>query len=147
MSVMNFCFNAQLGTGDIYHAARLPGGDRIGVLIFTSLFTDARATAQQLNANQPDGGAWSDVFHAAGRGSLLWTLRRRKLRNESIGLARTFALNALAWLVNTGEVTKLDVRVERNGAHRAFITVFYTELNGVEQEFNDVLTIGDSDAV
>ncbi len=149
MSVMHFCFNAQLATGDIAHTQRILATDRVRNLLFTSLFTDARASADLLEDSELDaGGAWSDLFHPGGRGSLLWTLRTRKITTETLALARTYALNAIRWMEAANEVKSIDdVVAEKTQPNRCDMRVFYTDLNGVKQEFVRSLNLAGSDGI
>lgn len=100
-----------------------------------SLFTDRRA---QEGDDLPDGvegfgadlrGWWGSAFLLTGAmGSRLWTLKRSALTGETRQRARDFALEALAWLTETGiasavrvetevaagGILKLGVEIERN---------------------------------
>jgi phage gp46-like protein len=66
-----------------------------------------------LPAGQTDRrGWWADAFPAiAGDrfGSRLWLLRRSKQLQESLIVAREYAEEALAWLVEDGAASKVEV--------------------------------------
>ena len=137
MSVMQLLFNTATFSTDVCHGRYLGNGSRIHTLIMTSLLTDAYAeNVEDLPAGETDRhGCWSDTFHPAGRGSLLWTLKREKLTQQVMNRAKDMCDAALQWLVDDNELLSLRVDVQKIGSHRAAITVFYTDLNGDENVF------------
>ena len=56
------------------------------------------------------GGCWSDEF-IMGTGSRDWTLKREKVTAQTIGLAKRFYEEALAWLVHDKHVKTITVDV------------------------------------
>ena len=92
-------------------------GMRTAILI--SLFTDARAPAgAELPERGADQGGWwgndfpADDTRGGELGSTLWLLRRAKVTRAVIEQARQAALSALAWLIEDGVVSALDVEAE-----------------------------------
>ena len=82
----------------------LASDDGLETAVILSLFTDARARDDDtLPAGQTDRrGWWADAFPAVAGdrfGSRLWLLRRSKQLQESLIVAREYAEEALAWLV------------------------------------------------
>lgn len=106
-----------------------------------SLFTDARALEGD---ERPDGiegfgadlrGWWGSAFMASGAmGSRLWTLKRSALTNETRQRVRDFALEALAWLTETGIASA--VRVETEVSDRGILKIATViERNGETERF------------
>ena len=73
--------------------------------IVMSLFTWRRADKDD---ELPAGASRQGWFGDSGLGSRLWTIR--KLSSEAIVDARAFAAEALAWLVDLGVASAIDVR-------------------------------------
>lgn len=82
----------------------------IGSAVLASLYTDARATDEQL---APLGGTdprgwWPDT-EGDRWGSLLWLLRREKATGATLTRAREYVREALSWLVSEGIVQGVEV--------------------------------------
>ncbi|VWX62610.1 phage GP46 family protein [Sphingorhabdus sp. 109] len=118
-------WNASTFTGDIVlQDGALAIDDGMRTAIFLSLFTDARAPD---DAELPEQGAdrrgwWGNGFAADGLssrheevGSLLWLLRRSKVTNATLALAKTYATAALQWLVTDRVARSVLVEVEAQG--------------------------------
>lgn len=79
--------------------------------VILSLFTDRRAEpADRL----PDGtndrrGYWVDVYNDRPLGSRLWLLFREKEQDEVLRRAKTYAEEALAWLVEDEIAESVEV--------------------------------------
>jgi len=87
-------------------------GLRTAVLI--SLFSDMRADeADALPTNDADRrGWWADTFAEIDGdriGSRLWLLSRSKQTDETLELARGYARDALAWLIEDGIASSVVV--------------------------------------
>lgn len=92
----------------------LASDDGLETAVVLSLFTDARARDDDtLPAGQTDRrGWWAAAFPAVAGdrfGSRLWLLRRSKQLQESLIVAREYAEEALAWLVEDGAASKVEV--------------------------------------
>ena len=79
------------------------------VAVEISLFTDRRATADEINgfkrgqpARTSRRGYWANFFRDNVQGSGLWLLDREKRRAETIARAQTYATDALNWMVLEG---------------------------------------------
>ena len=86
--------------------------------VVISLFSDRRATEDELPAGEADRrGWWGDAIDDDGdqTGSLLWLLEREKASDEIAAKSEHHVREALAWLVNDGLATALEVTAERNG--------------------------------
>lgn len=81
--------------------------------VLISLFSDARASPDMLDAIDNDGdlrGFWGDITNPSdSTGSLLWTLKRQKQLTSTLAKARGFASAALQWIVDDKIATRVDV--------------------------------------
>lgn len=87
----------------------------LATAMILSLFTDARA---QDDDAPPSGdpndrrGWWADQFAAVAGdefGSRLWLLDRAKQTNETLLLAKQYALECWAWMIEDKVVASIDV--------------------------------------
>lgn len=91
--------------------------DGLDTAVVISLFTDRRATADQLPAELPQDdlrGWWGDVRPiVAGdkTGSHLWLLAREKQTSETLSRARKYVRDALQWMIDDRVSPKVDTRV------------------------------------
>jgi phage gp46-like protein len=102
------------GADWVLDGSLLAGDAGLMTAVIISLWTDARALDDDaLPPGQSDRrGWWGDSFPVAERdrfGSRLWLLRASKQLQESLNLARTYAEEALAWLVDDGVARKVEV--------------------------------------
>lgn len=97
--------------------------DGLSSAVLLSIFTDRRASPDDLVPPEDDPRGWP--LEAAGDrwGSRLWLLERAKSTRENIALARASVLEALAWIVEEGIAEKVDARVELGGPDRLYIEV------------------------
>jgi phage gp46-like protein len=136
-SALQFTRNDAIGSGDTVNSRSLKQGDWLQAAVFTSLFTDARATEEQTPDWATDqGGYWGDMFYDESFGSLLYTLKREKLTGLTLRRAEDFCKAALAWLKKAGHVKKVAALVEKISAHRAGILITLTLPNGSIKTFN-----------
>jgi len=84
-------------------------GLRTAVLI--SLFTDARARDDdELPSNDGDRrGHWADTYSTSSQGSRLWLLERAKENQATLDNAKTYAAEALQWLVEDSVAQTVNV--------------------------------------
>jgi len=105
-------------TGDlVLSEGQLSQDEGLESAILHSLFTDRRATADDLKAYDKTGrrGWWGDLTLAAAGdqyGSLLWLLEREKLNAQTAERARQYAADALKWLVEDGVAVSCVVETE-----------------------------------
>ncbi|HVT35409.1 MAG TPA: phage GP46 family protein [Nevskiaceae bacterium] len=89
--------------------------DSLRASVLVSLFSDRRATAEQLAEAglSPDDrrGSWTDTFAADGdrQGSLLWLLARERQTDKTLRRAREYAEDALRWLVSDAIASSVTV--------------------------------------
>ncbi len=93
--------------------------DGLETAIRLSLFTDRRALEGD---DLPEGtgafgedlrGYWADPYMTTGAmGSRLWTLKRSSLTAATRQRARDYCLEALAWLVELGIATEIQIETE-----------------------------------
>ena len=105
---MIFSVNGQLTDG--VHC------DRLTRAVIISLFTWRRAEPD--DDTDTVNGWWGDSFPTVANdriGSRLWLLRRSKLTNSTAARARDYARQALAWLVDDGVASRVDITAIRTG--------------------------------
>jgi phage gp46-like protein len=137
MTALQFQNNLAVGSGDTVNGKTLQQGDWLASVVYTSLFTDARATREQT----PDwathqGGYWGDSFNTRSLGSLLWTLKREKLISSVLLRAEQYCKEALEWLIDKNYVKKISVDVEAIAQHRAGIVIAVTQADGQPRTFD-----------
>lgn len=102
------------GTDLVLEQFALAADDGLETAVILSLFTDARALADDvLSPGQNDRrGWWGDawpVVEGDRFGSRLWLLQASKQLQQSLNLAREYAEEALAWLVEDGVASRVEV--------------------------------------
>ncbi len=101
--------------------------DGFETAIYISLFTDLRADDDDdIPDNTGDRRGWwaNSLFQANDRlGSKLWLLSREKTTAEALARAKSYSLEALAWLKKDGAVNDIKVAVERAPGNLMMITV------------------------
>ena len=102
-------------------------GLETGVII--SLFTDRRASSEQIPAELPQDdlrGYWGDISNATPSdqtGSLLWLLAREKQLPQVLSRAKQYCQEALAWMVDDLIATRVEVTTEFGARGWMWITV------------------------
>lgn len=88
--------------------------------VFVSLFTDRRAAADdRLPPGATDRrGWWGELLDDKPVGSRLWLLRRAKRLPETLRLAQDYIREALAWMIEDGLATRIDVAAAWEGPSR-----------------------------
>lgn len=79
------------------------------------------------------GGTWSQEWVEVV-GSRDWTLKRTKLTDETLSVAKRFYEEALAWLINDGYARAIQVSVWRERSNQMGRNVKITLLDG--SQFN-----------
>jgi len=91
----------------------LRGEEGLLTACLVSLFTDRRADeVEELPAGEYSRKGWWGDAHLPGNdriGSKLWLLRREKKTPATAEKARGYCLEALAWLVEDGHASAVDV--------------------------------------
>lgn len=120
----------QATSGDLIGGRALQSGDWLATMVYTSLFTNARADDDNVPAGETDrGGYWGDAFSTRSLGSLLWTMRREKLSPQNLLRIRDICLQALAWLLDAGHITAVDVQTTVLAPDRLQLIVTCTRSN------------------
>lgn len=117
--------------------------DPLARAVVISLFTWRRARADDV---LPDGvtrfGWWGDTLADGGDkiGSRLWLLCREVINQETMLRAKSYAEEALAWLVDDGVAASVVVSVSRSGLHTVALTAVITRADGTQREllFDDL---------
>ena len=94
----------QIAAGD------LQTGQDLETVCLVSLFTDKLATPDFVptDGTTDRRGWWADPYNDQPLGSNLWQLERAKKTRDTLGLARTYALDALQWLITDGVASQVD---------------------------------------
>lgn len=87
------------------------GGNEVLTDIIVSLFTDARASDDDI---LPDGatdkrGWWGDSFRDKKIGSRLWLLSREKQLSSVLKRAQEYAEESLAWMIKARLIKSVSV--------------------------------------
>jgi phage gp46-like protein len=89
--------------------------DGLETAVIISLFTDRRASAEQIppEYEQDDlRGYWGDIINASATdqtGSLLWLLAREKQVPQTLSRAEQYCRDALAWMIDDVVATRIEV--------------------------------------
>jgi phage gp46-like protein len=91
-------------------AGDLQTGQDLETACLVSLFTDRLATPDFVptDGTTDRRGWWADPYNDQPLGSNLWQLQRAKKTRDTLGLARTYALDALQWLIIDGVAAQVD---------------------------------------
>lgn len=92
--------------------------DGLETAVIISLFTDRRASAEQIPPELPQDdlrGYWGDlasVDAASATGSLLWLLAREKQLPSTLARAEQYCREALQWMVDDLIATRIEISAE-----------------------------------
>ncbi len=107
--------------------------------IFISLFTDRLISTKELPSEESfRRGWWGDSISAIESdfiGSKLWLLRREKITSETLHRAKTYAAQALQWLIEDKIVQTMQVEVSRIKDDSLLIAVTLVRPTGDQQTF------------
>jgi phage gp46-like protein len=119
-------------------------------LVLTSLLSDREALASD---RIPDGttdrrGWWADSYNDDKRktGSRLWLLASSPIRDDTAKQAKSYAEEALAWMVKDGIAAAVTVEAELQGSSQerrvaVGVTVTKDDGTGVRLQFPELWTI------
>lgn len=85
--------------------------------VIVSLFTWRRANSDDVTEGQKMGW-WGDLTAEVANdriGSRLWLLSREKMLPATLNRAREYAQEALAWMIEDGLASRIEVQAERFG--------------------------------
>ncbi len=103
--------------------------DGLETSVIISLFTDRRATAEQIPPELPQDdlrGYWGDITSAdapSATGSLLWLLAREKQLPATLARAEQYCREALQWMVDDLIATRIFVTAEYVGRGFMLLTI------------------------
>lgn len=107
--------------------------------VVISLFTWRRAETDDPLDDDERYGWWGDSYPSSADdriGSRLWLLRRVKLTTDTRRDAEFYAREALAWLIDDGEVVGIDILSEQAAVNRLNLRVILTIDTGARLEIN-----------
>ena len=122
----NGIYDLVLGDGDFNSV------DGFETAIATSYFTDSRAPSVQVQAAQNRRGWVGNILYAdieRELGGLLWVLDQARITDDTLNLAKTFAQDSLAWMVEDGIARNVAVSVEKAGYRTIKILTNVTTLD------------------
>lgn len=94
--------------------------------VVLSLFIDARADVNEVDAGEDRRGWWASPT----LGSKLWLLARAKESAETLAHAQRYAKAALAWLVTEGAAKSVSVETEWSAPGLLGVRVVIAMANG-----------------
>lgn len=92
----------------------------------TSLFSDARASAVQVQEAQKRRGWIGNILYAEidrELGGLLWTLEQARLTQDTLNFARSYAEDSLQWMIDDGIARSISVTVERSDTRKVMVYI------------------------
>jgi len=118
--------------------------DGLQTAVIVSLFTDRRASPEQIPVELPQDdlrGYWGDIANATPSdqtGSLLWLLAREKQLPQILGRAQQYCREALAWMVEDLVATRVEVTAEfvAQGWMLILVDIFRPTGSPVRYRFN-----------
>jgi len=118
--------------------------DGLETAVIISLFTDRRASPEQIPSELPQDdlrGYWGDISNATPSdqtGSLLWLLAREKQLPQVLGRAQQYCREALAWMVEDLIATRIEVTAQfiAQGWMLIAIDIFRPTGSAVRYQFN-----------
>lgn len=118
--------------------------DGLETAVIISLFTDRRASPEQIPSELPQGdlrGYWGDISNASPSdqtGSLLWLLAREKQLPQIFGRAQQYCREALAWMMEDLVATRVEVTAEfaAQGWMLILVDIFRQTGSPVRYRFN-----------
>lgn len=124
-------------------AGDLSQADALVRAVLISLFTWRRAKPDDITDGQKMGW-WGDAVEPPAVndriGSRLWLLARAKLVPLTINAAREYAEEALAWLVEDGVASRIEVLAERFGTDGLAlqVAIYRTDGGKVALRFDNI---------
>jgi phage gp46-like protein len=118
--------------------------DGLQSAVIISLFTDRRASAEQIPVELPQDdlrGYWGDISNATPSdqtGSLLWLLAREKQLPQVLSRAQQYCREALAWMVEDLVATRVEVTAQfvAQGWMLILVDIFRPTGSPVRYRFN-----------
>ena len=118
--------------------------DGLETAVIISLFTDRRASSEQIPAELPQDdlrGYWGDISNSTPSdqtGSLLWLLAREKQLPQVLSRAQQYCREALAWMVEDLIATRVEVTAQfvAQGWMLISIDIFRPTGSRVRYQFN-----------
>lgn len=114
--------------------------DPIKEAIAISLFSDARATPEELPAHEEDPrGWWANSYNEFEVGSKLWILSRDKIDEKSANRFRSYIADSLNWMVEDKIIENINIAMER--LEHGFEAII--KMNNGERKYT-IKTVGES---
>lgn len=112
-------------------------GQDLETACLTSIFTDKLATPDftPTDGTTDRRGWWADPFNDRPLGSNLWQLTRAHKTRATLGIARTYALDCLQWLVDDGVAKLVLVNTFWLASNHIGIAVGIVKPDGTQTRF------------
>ncbi|TAL89293.1 MAG: hypothetical protein EPN62_08825 [Candidimonas sp.] len=135
MSDINTVWSGTYGDWFLDVSNHLAAGDDLQTAVILSLFTDRQARTDDVISDGTGDrrGWWADPSF----GSRLWLLDREKLPRDVAKRAKTYATEALKWLLDDQVVSKFDIvaTVVVPSRLNLFVTAYRTGGPSVASQF------------
>lgn len=124
-------FDTNYAEADVFYAGGrlVDSGYDLETAIHVSLLTDAPAQAGDVLApDTPRRGHWADVLDPEGRvlGSRLWLLEQAEATESTAQRARTYAAEALQWMIDDRHVRSFEYETEVGDEDISMVVVAVT---------------------
>lgn len=122
----------------------LKTGNDLEAAVIVSLFTWARANADEVDDGSPRYGWWGDRIDedsTDSTGSKLYLLKREKITEETLAKAKEYIEQALKWMITDNVASDISVTVERdlNDRNRVNASIIITRGDKSKtMKFNDL---------
>lgn len=115
----------------------LQTGQDLETACLVSLFSDVLATPDFVptDGTTDRRGWWATPYLDMPLGSNLWQLDRAKKTRDTLGLARTFVLTSLQWLITDGIAAAVDCNTAWLAQNMLGIAVAITQPDGTASRF------------
>lgn len=101
--------------------------DGLETVVTISLFTDARASEDEVPAGTDRRGWWFDAYDpdepGVSIGSKIWLLENATMTAENLRLLERYAKDALEWMVAANAAEKIETEATRIAEDAASLTV------------------------
>lgn len=107
--IVDNCIDIKIDGGD------LASDDGLETAVLISLFSDRRASDEEVPFNEDKRGYWGDLFNddsADQLGSKLWLTDRSKVSLASLVKIETYAKDSLQWMIDDGVAVSISANAE-----------------------------------
>ncbi len=113
--------------------------------VLLSLFSEARASADDGLPIESRGGYWGDAYPSVAGdqfGSRLWLLKRAKATQQNVARAQSYAKESLQWMIDDGIARSVDVVAQLQRPGTLALHVSIARANGAVWKATWEVTLG-----